>query len=399
MFSAVTRSPQGGLGRRGSSVDNLIDELVVIERRCRRGAALLEEDAIKQVLQSISDAVDSLDKSWSGSWFGYQSCVYYANCQPRPPGATFSIEWGLSGTDFLMNASKGDWHEYPFEAVCDEVLRRAGNPDLDALEKLGAKVSSICEECQQELLATLDAILAETVDKRLQELRDEAAKIKLFTSASDLASAEVPKGRYILRDPRGLNGQIRTPPHIAVKARALEVFSRGFAIDQVGKVAKQVRIYTEKRMNLKGKSMARTEGTVFIGHGGSSQVWRVLKDLIQDRLGLKADEFNMAPAAGLTTKERLEEMLNSAVFAFLIMTAEDEQADKTLRARENVVHEAGLFQGRLGFKRAIIMLEEGCSRFSNIDGLTYIPFPKGNIKAASEDVRHVLEREGILPGK
>ncbi|MDY7227854.1 TIR domain-containing protein [Hyalangium rubrum] len=117
---------------------------------------------------------------------------------------------------------------------------------------------------------------------------------------------------------------------------------------------------------------------------------------MQERLGLKADEFNMAPAAGLTTKERLEEMLDSAVFAFLIMTPEDEQADQTRRARENVVHEAGLFQGRLGFRRAIIMLEDGCSSFSNIAGLTYIPFPKGNIKAASEEVRQVLERERIL---
>ena len=35
----------------------------------------------------------------------------------------------------------------------------------------------------------------------------------------------------------------------------------------------------------------------------------------------------------------------------------------------NVVHEAGLFQGRLGFTRAIVLLEEGCAEFSNIQGL------------------------------
>jgi predicted nucleotide-binding protein len=43
----------------------------------------------------------------------------------------------------------------------------------------------------------------------------------------------------------------------------------------------------------------------------------------------------------------------------------------------NVVHEAGLFQGRLGFERAIILLEEGCKSFSNIEGLGQIRFPKG----------------------
>jgi predicted nucleotide-binding protein len=152
-------------------------------------------------------------------------------------------------------------------------------------------------------------------------------------------------------------------------------------------------------VNMTENHMRRTEGTVFIGHGGRSQAWRDLKDLLQERLGLKPDEFNMEPAAGMTTKERLEEMLNSAVFAFLIMTAEDEHSDKTTHARENVIHEVGLFQGRLGFRRAIVLLEEGCSEFSNIQGLTQIRFPKGNIKAVSEDLRRVLEREGLLPAK
>ena len=79
------------------------------------------------------------------------------------------------------------------------------------------------------------------------------------------------------------------------------------------------------------------------------------------------------------------------------MTAEDEHADATKHARENVIHEVGLFQGRLGFRRAIVLLEEGCAEFSNITGLSQIRFPKGNIRASFEEIRRVLEREGILP--
>ena len=78
------------------------------------------------------------------------------------------------------------------------------------------------------------------------------------------------------------------------------------------------------------------------------------------------------------------------------MTGEDEQPGDRFRARENVVHEAGLFQGHLGFARAIILLEEGCDEFSNIAGLGQIRFPKNNIRAALQDVREVLEREGII---
>jgi predicted nucleotide-binding protein len=78
------------------------------------------------------------------------------------------------------------------------------------------------------------------------------------------------------------------------------------------------------------------------------------------------------------------------------MTAEDEQKDGKMNARLNVVHEAGLFQGRLGFRKAIVLLEEGCEEFSNIHGLGQIRFPKGDIGARFEKIREVLEREGTV---
>jgi predicted nucleotide-binding protein len=80
------------------------------------------------------------------------------------------------------------------------------------------------------------------------------------------------------------------------------------------------------------------------------------------------------------------------------MTAEDEMADGAVQARMNVVHEAGLFQGRLGFTKAIVLLEDGCEEFSNIQGLAHVHFPKGNISASFEEVRRVLEREGLITG-
>lgn len=136
-------------------------------------------------------------------------------------------------------------------------------------------------------------------------------------------------------------------------------------------------------------------GKIFIGHG-RSPVWRDLKDFLQDRLHLEWDEFNREPVAGRSNKEVLSEKLNNAKFTFLVMTGEDQHADQTTHARENVIHEAGLFQGRLGFERAIILLEEGCTEFSNVQGVSQIRFPKGNISAKFEEIRLVLEREGVI---
>lgn len=86
----------------------------------------------------------------------------------------------------------------------------------------------------------------------------------------------------------------------------------------------------------------------------------------------------------------------SASFAFLVLTGEDERNDKTTQARMNVIHETGLFQGRLGFSKAIVLLEEDCAEFSNIHGLTQIRFPKGNIQAKFEEIRRTLEAAGLI---
>ena len=134
---------------------------------------------------------------------------------------------------------------------------------------------------------------------------------------------------------------------------------------------------------------------IFIGHG-RSPLWRELKDFLIDRLNQEWDEFNREAVAGLMTFERINSMLDVAKFAFLIMTGEDELSDQTTQARQNVVHEVGLFQGRLGPKKAIILLEDGCAEFSNIIGLSQIPFPKGHISAVFEEIRKVLERENVL---
>ena len=140
---------------------------------------------------------------------------------------------------------------------------------------------------------------------------------------------------------------------------------------------------------------ARKPGKVFIGHG-QSPLWRELKDFLSERLGLAWDEFNREAVAGFTTFDRISQMLSEAEFAFLILTAEDTHVDKSLHARENVVHEVGLFQGRLGPRKAIILLEAGCEEFSNIIGLSQIRFPRGHISATFEEIRRVLEREEIL---
>lgn len=131
---------------------------------------------------------------------------------------------------------------------------------------------------------------------------------------------------------------------------------------------------------------------VFIGHGHSS-AWRDLKDHLQDKHGFKIEAYETGARAGHTIRDILEEMVTKSSFALLVLTGEDTQADDQMRARQNVVHEAGLFQGRLGFSRAILLLEEGVEEFSNVHGVQYIKFSKNNIKETFGEVLATLRRE------
>jgi predicted nucleotide-binding protein len=134
------------------------------------------------------------------------------------------------------------------------------------------------------------------------------------------------------------------------------------------------------------------KGKVFIGHGGDSQ-WRDLKDHLHEKHDYAIEAYEIGSRAGHTIRDILEEMLDSSSFALLVMTGEDETKDGKTLARQNVVHEAGLFQGKLGFSRAIILLEDGTEEFSNIHGLQQIRFSKGRIRESFGDVLAVLKRE------
>lgn len=132
--------------------------------------------------------------------------------------------------------------------------------------------------------------------------------------------------------------------------------------------------------------------TIFIGHGHDPQ-WRDLKDHLHEKHGLNVSAYEIGPRAGKSIKDVLEEMLDESSFALLVLTGEDININGELHARENVVHELGLFQGKLGFTRAIALLEDGVQEFSNILGINQIRFTKGRIKETFGDVLATVRRE------
>jgi len=156
----------------------------------------------------------------------------------------------------------------------------------------------------------------------------------------------------------------------------------------------------ERRKLIPDTSVSETNvnGPIFIGHG-RSKLWSRLQVHLKEDLGLDCMTFESKSHAGESVVPILEELLDSCPFAILILTAEDQTAEGKLRSRQNVIHEAGLFQGRLGFKKAIMLVQEGIEDFSNIHGLQTIRFSSENIEQAFYELGRVLKREGMLDSR
>lgn len=372
---------------------HLSSELLEIGSRLSVHAERGKDAAVVELLERLENATEKFGKAASGSWLGYHARIYYKDFQPPPPGNHFSQEWGMMDVHF-SRGTEGHWVEYDPSDVKTAIYRAAGNPDLKNIHSWADEAAESFEDEKHGVLSLLATAVTETDDTFLRQLEDEVKKTKMH-SAQDIIDALKPSGSFMTRDALAAGQGLRTPPHVAVFAEVAALRQVFSACDRLARLSQQAGSHLER----KNRASARRQliGTnVFIGHGGSP-AWRQLKDFIQDRLRLPWDEFNRVPVAGITNITRLSEMLDAAAIAFLVMTGEDELKDGKVQARMNVIHEAGLFQGRLGFTRAIIVLEEGCEGFSNIEGLGQIRFPNGNIAAAFEEIRRVLEREGLLP--
>lgn len=371
---------------------DLLSELARIETKAAGLYAKCSTKAIAKALNNLIEAANEAELSHSGSWLGYQSRVYYRGLERPPGGALFDRRWGLEPT--FTGGSIGEWVLFSHDEVFDYLKATKTKPSFAQLISMADGVAADIDELREELLSVIEACRAQGSDDYLDRMKEEASKARMI-SPETYARACAIQHPPLVNDNRAVSGGTQVPPHVNFRTKVYSIRSLFDSAETLGKIANRVKTHLSSRT--KAQAMLKNEKAtnVFIGHGRSS-AWLELKNYIQDRLGLKCDDFNREATAGKTTVARLSEMLNNARFALMVLTAEDEQKDGKLVARQNVVHEAGLFQGRLGFEKAIVMLEEGCEQFSNIHGLGQIRFKKGEIKAAFHEVADTLKREGII---
>ena len=351
-----------------------------------------EDDFDWAPVHALEAAADQVGRAWSKSSLGYQANVYYAGFSTPPPTARFSREWGFQG---MFQGTTGDWEPHEIDDVVSRINDLAGKPDLTAAKSASNDAQTLVEELIHRAKSSAAKIPAPH-DRYLESLLESLNDVSL-PSVNTFVKAQMSttSGQFVVRDMQAAEGGWQPSGHHLVKAEAMQIRGPWQVARELAQICERLARHLEGDDVSTDVSIVQLGNTVFLGHGGASTEYLKLGVWLSDH-GLEWEVFDRKPTAGMSTKERLSEMLDNAQFAFLFMTPEDELADGAMIARSNVVHEVGLFQGRLGWLKAIVLLEEGCEEFSNIEGVGQIRYPKGNVKAAFDEIRTVLEREGVL---
>ena len=144
--------------------------------------------------------------------------------------------------------------------------------------------------------------------------------------------------------------------------------------------------------------LMQEKNRVFLSFGHNELLKLRLKDFIQNTLGIRTIVLADQPARGLTIVERLEKAAKQCSFALILLTKDDEQKDDAVRARQNVIHELGFFQGKYGRENVVLLAERGVELFSNISGIVRIEFEPAHFESIFDPLRREIESSSLFPG-
>ncbi len=358
--------------------------------------------------------VDELERAASGSWRGRHANVYYKDLQPVPIGLSylyfarkpslFPAMQHITGFDEpqyefrASTSSKENWKHYSRESIDQYIFTDLDKASFESLNEIAEKCEQRFDQEKDRIISLLRLAAKHYDDLFSHHLADDLYSLYISSQADLIEEAKTKHENPTIKSNRVADNEDRIPPHIEVYAQAKWIRDSADRIKRL-KVTAETAIEhisgLESLPEVGGAMSKERKNKIYIGYG-QSNAWSRLKIHLEQELDQEVIHFTKGSAAGKINIDRLLEMVDEAAVAFLVMTGDDKLKDGKLHPRLNVVHEAGLFHSRLENQRVIMLLEIGCEKFSNVDGITYISFPKGKISHTYPEIEEFLKREELL---
>lgn len=240
------------------------EELFALAEKLKKAADSADSEDVAKPISALEEAAQKIGRSFSGSWRGYHSRVYYAGFSPPPPGAHFSQEWGLMDAYASRYGSRGDWLEYDIEEVKSHIRQSAGEPDLAKAHKTADAASETFEFAKSEIISVLQGEIEGRDDGFLENLKKEVEKLNPL-STFEVAQHLSPKGQIMTRDTVVLGQGVQVPPHMSLIAE-VKAIRHTFAIcHAAGEMSTKAASHLERKAR-RSKAAERVGTNVFIGH-------------------------------------------------------------------------------------------------------------------------------------
>jgi predicted nucleotide-binding protein len=175
---------------------------------------------------------------------------------------------------------------------------------------------------------------------------------------------------------------------------------------QLESIKERLPLYDEPRTEQESvprepKARGSDGKTVFIVHGHEERTKQEVARFLEKLTPLDVNILHERPNQGRTVIEKFEDHAADAVFAVILLTADDIGTTKTaddhqplnMRARQNVVFELGFFIGALGRDKVAALYQEGVELPSDIAGVLFTALdPRGAWKS---ELARELKAAGI----
>ena len=138
--------------------------------------------------------------------------------------------------------------------------------------------------------------------------------------------------------------------------------------------------------------------SIFIIHGHDEVNTLRLSHLLQNHFSLNPVLMMRKPGMSRAILEKFEDAAATCSMAFALITPDDQITNREApyyQARQNVIFEVGWFVGRLGIPRVCLLLKDGTTVHSDIDGISRIHF-RENVEEKVIDIQRELEAVGLL---
>jgi patatin-related protein len=129
---------------------------------------------------------------------------------------------------------------------------------------------------------------------------------------------------------------------------------------------------------------------IFLGHDDDTlaAVWRPLGAWLDGQPNLTVESCDLR-ATGRAAQRVRAAALSRCRFALFVVTGNDPEV-------HHLFHwNVGLFQGRLGMEKTIVVREEGCRAFNEANAGQVLAFAAPNVAGVNDDIRRALDRQGI----